>query len=258
MIKRLFALTVLLLIASHVHADGIDAYTVLMLHMDGTDASTTFTDSSSSAKTATANGDAQIDTAQSVFGGASGKFNSGGLTIPDSDDWTIDDDYTVDFRLRFNSVGTTQLVGTINVDPGGNYGWVLFYQSNVLYFYISTNGTALPSISGSFSPSTGTWYHIAATRSGTTAYLFVDGVQIATGTLSDGYNSTATFDVGKRSSGTAFQLNGWIDELRISKGIARWTSNFTPPTEAYSEVSSRNRIILISQGARLVEEPVYA
>ena len=67
-----------------------DGYTVALLHMDGADTSTTFTDESG--KTWTANGNAQIDTAQSVFGGASGLFDGTGdyLSASDHADWQLD------------------------------------------------------------------------------------------------------------------------------------------------------------------------
>lgn len=93
-----------------------DVYTVALLHMNGADASTTFTDESG--KTWTANGNAQIDTAQSVFGGASGLFDGTGdfISSADSNDWQFDggsnsNEWTADFRIRFNG------------DPGtGNQG----------------------------------------------------------------------------------------------------------------------------------------
>jgi len=74
-----------------------DSYTKLLLHMDGADGSTTFTDEAG--HTVTANGNAQIDTAQNVFGGASGLFDgsSGYLTVPDSEDWNFGTgDFTFD------------------------------------------------------------------------------------------------------------------------------------------------------------------
>ncbi|MCH7827478.1 MAG: hypothetical protein IIC75_05850 [Bacteroidetes bacterium] len=90
-------------------AGGIDNFTKLMLHMNGTDTSTVFTDDSASAHSVTANGNAQIDTAQSVFGGASGLFDGTGdyLSIPDNADFDVGGgDWCVDFRVRFNTVPT--------------------------------------------------------------------------------------------------------------------------------------------------------
>ena len=87
---------------------GIDSDTVLMLHGNGTDGSTTFTDSSlTTPHTPVAVGNAQIDTAQSKFGGASIYFDGSGdaLTIPNDGDFTFgSDDLTVDFWVRFEAL----------------------------------------------------------------------------------------------------------------------------------------------------------
>lgn len=92
---------------------GIDAYTVLMLHMDGTDEGTTFTDSSTSAHTVTANGQTNTEIGQSMFGSASGQFDGTDdyLSIPDSADWNFGNgDFTIDFWVySINSSG--QIIG---------------------------------------------------------------------------------------------------------------------------------------------------
>lgn len=82
----------------------IDTYTKLLLHCDGTDGSTTFSDNGVTGHTVTANGNAQIDTAQSKFGNASGLFDGTGdyLTIPDHADWNFGTgNFTIDAWIRF-------------------------------------------------------------------------------------------------------------------------------------------------------------
>jgi hypothetical protein len=79
---------------------GIDSYTKLMLHCNGADMSTTFTDDSFSARTVTANDNAQINTAQYKFGLASGIFDGSGdfLSIVNSSDFNFNsNDFTIDF-----------------------------------------------------------------------------------------------------------------------------------------------------------------
>jgi len=85
----------------------VDEFTVALLHMNGTDAATAFTDETG--KTWTAQGNAQIDTGQSKFGGASGLFDGTGdyIDTPDSTDWQLDGGadanlWTIDFWVRFN------------------------------------------------------------------------------------------------------------------------------------------------------------
>jgi hypothetical protein len=84
------------------------------------------------------------------------------------------------------------------------------------------------------------WTHIAVTRSGNTIYIFKDG-ELTTGystTLNNFYTSAVeNLYIGGYADnigGWVIELDGWIDEFRLSKGIARWTSNFTPPTEEYT------------------------
>lgn len=233
-------------------ADGIDSYTKLMLHCDGADGSTTITDSSYSAHTVTAVNDAQIDTAQSVFGGASLLLDGTDyITVPDSDDWSWGSgDWTIDFRVRFNSESAYDTF--FSQWPGaGNYGILLAQDAttNTVYLFASSNGTAYTTCSAPWNPTTGTWYHFAVVRTGDVVKFFVNGAQIGTNQTLTGslFNSTATLNIGRIEVGNQHYFDGWIDEFRVSKGIARWTSNFTPPTSAYSEVSatSRRSVIVI-------------
>ena len=218
-----------------------DSYTKLMLHCDGVDASTTFTDEIG--KTVTANGNAQIDTAQSKFGGASGLFDGIGdyLSLADSDDWNFGSgNFTIDTWVRFN----TQIAGANNDfvgqrDAGTNQrGWnVSFYpDADQLRFRYSTDGISDTLLSVTWDALSAVWYHIAVVRSGNNLYFFVDGTQVgATQDLTGVtiFNSTASLFIGRFGDSTDY-FDGWLDELRISKGIARWTANFTPPTVAYS------------------------
>jgi len=79
-------------------------------------------------------------------------------------------------------------------------------------------------------------YHIAIVRdSSSNLYMFINGTEIGSTTASYTHNINVgayLLRIGERKDGT-HDLNGKIDELRISKGIARWTSNFTPPTSPY-------------------------
>jgi hypothetical protein len=79
----------------------------------------------------------------------------------------------------------------------------------------------------------GAWVHRAVCRDGNTIRTFMNGTQVATISSSLALAaSTADVGIGTYLAGTYF-YHGYIDELRISKGVARWTSDFTPPTEAY-------------------------
>lgn len=224
---------------------GIDSFTVLMLHMDGSNGSTTFTDSDITPKTITRNGSAIISTAQSVFGGASGLFTaatSDYITTPMTSDFEMGaGDFTIDFRLRLNTVGVTQRIcGDLN-SAGALYSIICYITSgNLLSFIVSTAGGDFQFTSTN-TVSTGTWYHIAFIREGTSLKLYLNGTleTNSSGNANISTNSAktaqgTTWAIGRNGDYNLNYLDGYIDEFRVSKGIARWTTNFTPPIEAYS------------------------
>lgn len=227
-------------------AEGIDSYTKLLLHADGTDGSTTFTDSSLSPKAVTANGDAHVEVDQSKFGGASAYFDGTGdyLSALDSDDFEFDGDFTIDTWVKsertsgsiWNIIATKGLLG---VDP---WTWSLrqlprfdLNQTNWSFvLYDSGIGYDLQYSIGGVPDNE--WHHLAITRQSNTLRLFADGVLLDTQTYGSGQTlggNTAQLEIG-RDSQQSLLMNGYIDEFRISKGIARWTTNFTPPTAPYS------------------------
>jgi len=221
-----------------------DTDTKLMLHADGSDGSTTFTDSSSTPKTVTANNQAQIDTAQSKFGGASALFDGTDdyLSSVDSADWDLGaGSFTIDFWVRFNSVATNaNLIAQFGV-ASQNAWLVQWNTSNLLRFLYTTDGSTTVTLSNSWTPTTAVWYHVAVVRNGNDLLMFIDGTQIGTTqTLSATiFNSTSDIAVGSQTGGTGTgDLNGWMDEIRLVKGTAVWTSNFTAPTGAYADTCS--------------------
>ena len=211
-----------------------DNYTVSLLHFNGADASTTFTDESG--KAWTANGNAQIDTAQSVFGGASGLFDGTGdyITTPDSADFDVaGGNFTVDLWVRFNSLAATATVFSHRTD-GNNVHRLTVSTAGKLQYEVYSAGVAIVSVLGTNGDvTTATWYHIALVRNGTSWVIYKNGVSAATATDADSVpNYTGTFQIGAENGATT--LNGWMDEFRFSKGIARWTTGFTPPSIEYS------------------------
>jgi len=220
---------------------GIDSYVTLLPHMNGADGSTTFTDSSTaSPKTITAVGDAQIDTAQSKFGGASGLFDGSGgyLTIADHNDWDFGTgNFTIDFWMRANAFSGDPAIVTVgNYNTGvsiGYYGGLIVYVKSASYF--NTN----------YMLSTGVWYHIAVVRTGNALKVFVNGSQAGSDydvTGRDISGLTEGVMIGFRPNHNKY-YDGWLDEVRISKGIARWTSNFTPPASEYAAPPSSGTVI---------------
>lgn len=210
-----------------------------LLHMDGADASTTFTDVKGS--TWTRFGNAQIDTAQSKFGGASGLFDGTGDYIETGYASALDlstGDFTVEWWMRPNSIAVAQAMLEMRPDASQAAGLVVTQSgadpTKVRFNVGDSDSTNYESIiTSTTSVATGTWYHVACVRSGSTFYLFLDGVSQGTGTFSGTiYINSSNPRIGAARDGT-LGYNGWLDDFRITKGVARYTSNFTPPTAAF-------------------------
>jgi hypothetical protein len=210
---------------------------VLLLGYEGADASTTFTDESSYARTMTAVGNAQIDTAQSKFGSASGLFDGTGdcVTTPDAAVFTLGSgDWTMETWVRFNSVSGFQSFfsqwGAVANNTSKSWTFVYFAGTGLQFYWNSANSRTF-----AWSPSTNTWYHVAMCRSGSNLRAFVDGTQVGSTASVSGQtieNSTEVLAVGSDSAPTSF-LNAWLDESRIIVGTALYTSNFTAPIAAF-------------------------
>lgn len=227
--------------------DPFFANVSLLLHMDGSSGSTTFTDSSPNARTVTAFNNAQISTAESKFGGASALFDGSYdyLTTPYStslyDWWTSD--YTIEawvYAASWTSwarTGTSDIPCMIgNSDPVGftaNWTFGPIRSGQVRLFY--NNGAGIFTIVTTTTLPTSQWNHIAAVKTSSGVTLYINGVSSGgTFAISGTPQSSASFplSIGSHSN---ISINGRIDELRITKGVARYTANFTPPTAPFPD-----------------------
>jgi hypothetical protein len=220
----------------------------LLLHFDGTNGSTTFTDSSPNGLTVTANGDAAISTAHSKFGGASGYFSGGAnrLTIPDSEWFTAsNDDFTIEAWLHPTAWNTgfnaNHWCGqSNNLANNGNRSWSCFLDDGIAGFYYTTNGVTdnVQSFSAA-DVELGSWFHYAASIQSGVVRVFVNGLLAGTHTLPGAiFDSTADLCIGTfgkyaEEGYPGLSYTGYIDELRIVKGTAVYTANFTPPTAPF-------------------------
>ena len=188
-------------------------------------------------------GNAQISTTQSKFGGSSMYFDGTGdyLTIPNSNFFDFGaGDFTIEMWVYPTAVGQSSLTLLYCKPNGSGYSGITLGQGVGAYtavIYASSTGSTWNLASG---VSAGTmtanaWNHVAVCRYGTNLYGFVNGVLGSTTSVSITALVSTTTQVSIGSSlGTAnTYLTGYIDDLRVTKGIARYTSNFTPPTSAF-------------------------
>ena len=213
-------------------SDPHGANVSLLLHMDGTNGSQSFVDSSNNNFTITANGDAQISDAEKKFGNGAGYFDGDAdfLELPDSPAFDFgSDDFTIECWFYSTLSGFQALIARWN---DGN-AFFLGVNTDTPNVQLYVNGTS--AILGA-APVINQWYHIAAVRSGTGIKLFLNGVQVGS-TYNIGYtaidSSDALLRIGADAGGNP-KFEGYIDEVRITKGFARYTANFTPQTAPFA------------------------
>jgi len=207
----------------------------LLLHGNGANGSTSIIDSSPTPKTITAVGNAQISTAQSKFGGASIAFDGSGdyTSTVDSSAFQIglsNEPFTLEFWFYLNATGDHAFfsrgggAGNWNTDTG--YQYFAFIQSGALYWMWNDNLDGTPTfISTTTLPPIQQWNHYAAAYDATTTRLYINELSIGTpSTLAYQTPSLANrIRVGASPvDSSLLGLNGYIDELRITKGVCRY------------------------------------
>jgi hypothetical protein len=222
-----------------VRANPVDSYTKLLLHLDNNVNDVT-------GKTVT-NNNVTFSTPgkfgyEAVFNGT-----NAWLSVPDSDDFNFGSgDFTIDGWFRTTLVGgnNSQMICTQG-NQGEDTYWVLSYNyygvgnnSGNHFAFSSYNGAQIEFDQDPISANT--WYHFAMVRNGNTWNFYLNGVASTPVLLAGAYtdpvpNINGVLSLGSRywHGSNIMYLNGGLDEVRLSKGIARWTSNFTPPSNPY-------------------------
>ena len=204
----------------------------LFLHMDGPDQSTDFIDSSSRAHSVSAAGNAMIVTANSKFGGASGKFDGSSdyLSVAggSASSWDLPGDFTLEGWMDADATASSD--GVLGRSKRGNARWVVYVNPDgTLALYVT--GVASGALLASTTDVRGAgWLHWAVTRSGNIWRLFIGGVEEASmtnaGTIASSTNSLYVGTDPQNRSSRSFK--GHLDEVRITVGAARYTVDFTP------------------------------
>jgi len=240
--------------------------TELLLPFNGTNGTTATDDLSNLNNAVTFGGNASISTARSKFGGSSCHFDGTGDYVDVGGTyWTtgaaIDSgDFTIEFWLNIDAWGGNGSQSLITNYGTGNGGWAFYATSSTgKVFWWFYNGSAWVYLNYTTGTRTAlsldTWYHIALTRSGNIFRLFLDGTQEDSLTDSNAMTSSNAgvhngIRLGTINSALQYPVNGYIDDVRITKGVARYTSNFTAPTTALpTSAGDINKQILINETA---------
>ncbi len=178
--------------------------------------------------------DAQVSTTQAKFGGSSVYLDGTGDYLTCIDTFATrfaTADFTVELWVYLSRVGLTQ--GLVAKGTAST-GWATAVDASNKLIFVHTSTTAA---TGATSLTTGQWYHVAFVRSGTATgnvKIYLNGTLDATsGTaITNDFNQTNDLNIGAGRTGTS-PLQGYIDQLRLTNGVARYTATFTPPTQPF-------------------------
>lgn len=135
--------------------------------------------------------------------------------------------FTVEFWVNFTSIANRQdIMWWVPNDDTLRAGILWRQSGDALAYYDAAVGGA---INAAWLPTAGTWYHIALSRSGSTTRLFIDGTSVGTYGTVRPYAASYRLFIGKDSASDSYPFTGYLDDIRITKGVARYTTNFTPP-----------------------------
>ncbi len=202
----------------------------LMLSGDGANAGTNFPDLSKVGSTVTPAGNAQTSTAQKKFLSASASFDgtNSKLTVPDAASLQFGTGaLTVEAWIYLSSGTSRGIIG-----KGVTGGWFMRVNSTPVFTLICAAGT----FNGVTTVTTGAWHHVAWCRAGTgtnQSYLFLDGAVERTFTDASNYNQTDSLIIGADRAGTAQWWPGYTQQIRLTKGVARYTAAFTPSARPF-------------------------
>lgn len=199
--------------------DPYFANVVLLLHGEGANGSTTFTDHSSFGKTVTVTGSTAVSTAEYKYGGSSIKgATSSRLSCALGTDGSMTGDFTIEL-FALNG-GTT----VIFAGPSGTG----YLYSGAFQDYGG------PSLSIDTTQSTGVWNHYAISRTGSTIYAFKNGVLADSDTYSGTVNLQTVF-LGYYPPNDNLHFTGYYDEVRVTNGVGRYTAGFTTPAGQFPD-----------------------
>ena len=202
----------------------------LLLHMDGANGSTTFTDTSKNNLSITRTGNVAISTSQSKFGGASAYFDGTGdyLNLPSSSNLIMGTgDFTIEVWLYRESSSIFGVTAASTYNASASFR---ISDSNMI---LDSQGVTTLTINTTVPKNQ--WIHVAVTRSSNIVRFFLNGIQQGTNqTFSTNFSGQINV-IGQLVADNCCSYQGYMDDLRITKGVARYTSNFTPPTSAFLE-----------------------
>ncbi len=228
--------------------------TVFLLKNNGVSSATntTFLDSASSPNTVTKTGNVSYGSFSPFLNETSRYFNGSNtyFSIPDSDTFNFGSgDFTVEFWAKTTTSSDSTAHPVFNQSASGassDSSIFVGFGTNASVYVSSGTGWTYNATSSGIACNDNEWHHIAAVRTGTSLRIYVDGILRGSTTLAGGFtlgNSTRLVEIGYQTSGSYYV--GWASNLRVVKGTAVYTSNFTPPQQKLTAISGTSLLTLI-------------
>jgi len=236
-------------IAAGANGDPYWDNVVLLLHMDGAEGSNSFTDSSALGQSFSPTGSAMITTSDSKTNGASAYFDGTSYigNASNNSDLTFNGAFTLEAWANFSDVTATGWILHSQKDVGGqpNYIFGLYiYPSRKIkgmMFGYGTYGISGDYFYTNYIPTPNEWHHYAFTRDAFNRWrIFIDGVETPYQIHEENTTIDFAHTISPSSDGVnvGYNMKGYVDELRVTKGIARYTANFTPNGSSLADYPS--------------------
>jgi hypothetical protein len=223
-----------LVVTGSMSASELDTFTTSLLHFNGANGSTSFVDDKGLSYSSV--GGAALTTTGPKFGTASLALNGTTQYIEAADNAAFKiggGNFTIEAWIYLSSVPTSGAFAPIaahgNSVTTGTYFFAVS-SASALHFSFGAAGTTVAG--GSISLNT--WTHVAVVQGGGNISLYVNGTSVASSGVSLATFASGVFRIGRGRAASSNYFNGRIDEFRLTKGLARYTTSFTAPTEPFN------------------------
>jgi hypothetical protein len=183
----------------------------------------------------------------STSGSGSLSFNGSSqfLSVPTVSGYTLNADFTIEFWANATSYpstggGSPCVLSSTNTSNN----WLVLVDTGAIAFY--WNGSAVLTVTPT--NATGSWYHVAVVRSGTTVTIYKNGTSLGTATSAASFTSTSTMNIGQQNTGIGYWA-GLLSNVRIVKGTAVYTANFTPSIAPLAPITNTTLLLSAVSGA---------
>ena len=190
-------------------------------------------DKSQTAFNAILAGNTQSSTTQTKYLSSSMYFDGSGDYIEISHDpvFNLTKDFTIECWAYFSALSSNRVL-IEKYNSTNSASWELYWRATGSSIAFYADATPLLQDPSASTVTTGQWYHIAVSRTGSAVKLFIDGTEVDSATSSTAFTAGVPMQIGRQRINNTGQFNGYMSDVRVTNGLGRYTANFTAPTAA--------------------------